>query len=327
MSEFPQLRMRRLRRTEGLRSLLQETRLVPAQLIQPFFVCPGTGVERPIKAMPGQAQRSIDRVVAAAEEMVARGIQWTILFGIPEKKDALGSGAYSPKGIIQEAMRELKRRLPRLGIIGDVCLCEFTDHGHCGAIDKGGAVLNDPTLELLGKVAVSLAEAGADIVAPSAMMDGQVGAIRRALDATGFAETPILSYAAKFASAFYGPFREAAESAPSFGDRQAYQMPCPNAREALREIELDLGEGADCIMVKPALAYLDIIRAARERFAAPIVAFNVSGEYALVKAAAQAGFVDEGRIVREMLLGMRRAGADAIITYFALDYAAKVASW
>jgi porphobilinogen synthase len=326
VSDFPQLRLRRLRQSPAFRSLLQETRLVSAQLIQPFFVCPGSGIERPIKAMPGQAQRSPDRVNAVAEKALENGISWIILFGIPEKKDAAGSDASSSSGIIQVTIRELKRRFPALGIIGDVCMCEFTDHGHCGVI-RDGRVLNDPTIELLGKIAVSLAEAGADMVAPSAMMDGQVGAIRGALDAAGFSETPILSYAAKFASAFYGPFREAAESAPSFGDRQAYQMPPPNLREAMREIELDLREGADLIMVKPALAYLDVIRAARERFPAPLVAFNVSGEYSLVKAAAQAGFIDEARIVREMLLAMRRAGADAIITYFALDYAKKVATW
>jgi porphobilinogen synthase len=326
MPEFPRLRLRRLRQSPTFRSLLQETRLVPAQLIQPFFVCPGTGVERPIAAMPGQAQRSPDRVAAAAEQALERGISWIILFGIPEKKDALGTDAYQSDGIVQVAVRELKRRFPALGIIGDVCLCEFTDHGHCGIV-KDGQVLNDPTRELLGKTAVSLAAAGADIVAPSAMMDGQVSAIRHALDAAGFADTPILSYAAKFASAFYGPFREAAESAPAFGDRRAYQMPPTNQREAMREIEQDICEGADLIMVKPALAYLDIIRAARERFDAPLVAYNVSGEYSLIKAAAKEGWIDEARIVRETLLAIRRAGADAIITYFAKDYAPKVASW
>lgn len=324
--EFPNLRLRRLRQSDAFRSLVQETRLVPAQLIQPFFVCPGEGVARPIAAMPGQAQLSPDRVVEEARRAFERGVRWTILFGIPASKDPLGREAYAEAGIVQATVRHLKDRLPDLGIIGDVCLCEFTDHGHCGVV-KDRTVLNDPTLELLGKVAVSLAGAGADVVAPSAMMDGQVAAIRRALDRAGFLDTPILSYAAKYASSFYGPFRQAAESAPAFGDRRGYQMPPPNLREALREIELDLREGADLVMVKPALAYLDVIRAARDRFLAPLVAFNVSGEYSMVKAAAQAGFVDEERIVREVLLGMRRAGADAIITYFAAEYAPKVAGW
>ncbi len=324
--DFPNLRLRRLRRTGALRSLVQETHLVPAQLIQPYFVCPGEEVSRPIKAMPGQSQLSPDLVVAQAEKAFEAGIRWIILFGIPETKDSVGTEAFSENGIVQVAMRRLKERLPELGIVGDVCLCEFTDHGHCGVI-KDGEVLNDPTLQLLGKVAVSLAEAGADMVAPSAMMDGQVGAIRRALDATGFSETPILSYAAKYASAFYGPFREAAESAPAFGDRRAYQMPPPNIREALREIELDLREGADLVMVKPALAYMDVIKAAKEGCNAPVVAFNVSGEYSMVKAAAQAGYIDEERILREILLGLRRAGADAIITYVAAEYARKVTAW
>ncbi len=324
--QFPDLRLRRLRRTERLRSLVRETTLKVDQLIQPYFVCPGTSVRNPIPSMPGQFQLSINLLLQEVALAVDRGVRWIILFGIPEKKDPLGSEAYAADGIVQRAVKSLRERFPDLGVIGDVCLCEFTDHGHCGVVEEG-RVQNDPTLELLGKVAVSLAEAGVDIVAPSAMMDGQVAAIRRALDQKGFTETPVLSYAAKFASSFYGPFRDAAQSAPSFGDRRAYQMDPPNLREAVREIELDLQEGADLVMVKPALAYLDVIREARNRFQAPIVAYNVSGEYAMVKAAAAAGWIDEERIVREILLGMRRAGADAIITYFATQYAEKVATW
>ncbi len=324
--DFPALRLRRVRRSEALRALVQETRLAPAQLIQPFFICPGKGVVKPIRSMPGQFQLSVDQALNEISMAVKAGVRWAILFGIPAHKDAVGSEAYSDTGIVQTAMRQIKDKFPELGLIGDVCLCEFTDHGHCGIVERG-EVQNDPTRELLGKTAVSLAQAGADMVAPSAMMDGQVSAIRQALDAAGRTDMPILSYAAKFASAFYGPFREAAESAPSFGDRRAYQMQTPNVREAMREIEQDIREGADLIMVKPALAYLDIIRAARERFDAPLVAYNVSGEYSLIKAAAKEGWIDEARIVRETLLSIRRAGADAIITYFAKDYAAKVSSW
>ncbi len=324
--EFPALRLRRLRRSEALRSLVQETHLAAAQLIQPFFICPGKGVVKPIRSMPGQFQLSVDQAVNEIDAAAKAGVRWIMLFGIPARKDAVGSEAYSETGVVQVAVRQIKDRFPDMGLIGDVCLCEFTDHGHCGIVE-GGEVLNDPTLELLGKTAAALAAAGADIVAPSAMMDGQVRAIRGALDAAGHTDTPILSYAAKYASAFYGPFREAAGSAPSFGDRRAYQMPPPNAREAMREIEQDLREGADLIMVKPALAYLDIIRAARERFDAPLVAYNVSGEYALIKAAAKEGWIDERRIVRETLTAIRRAGADAIITYFAKEYAAEVAAW
>lgn len=324
--EFPALRLRRLRRTDALRALVQETHLAAAQLIQPFFICPGKGVVKPIRSMPGQFQLSVDQAMNEIDVAAKAGVRWIMLFGIPARKDAVGSEAYSETGVVQVAVRQIKDRFPEVGIIGDVCLCEFTDHGHCGIVEHG-EVRNDPTLELLGKTATALAAAGADIVAPSAMMDGQVGAIRRALDAAGHPDTPILSYAAKFASAFYGPFREAAESAPSFGDRRAYQMPPPNAREAMREIEQDVREGADLIMVKPALAYLDIIRAARERFDAPLLAYNVSGEYALIKAAAKEGWIDERRIVRETLTAIRRAGADAIITYFAKEYAAEVAGW
>lgn len=309
-----------------MRALVQETRLAPVQLIQPFFVCAGDDVEKPIAAMPGQSQWSVDRVTAAVDKAWAAGIRWIILFGIPEAKDAQGTGAYHAQGIVQAAIRTLRKALPDLGIIGDVCLCEFTDHGHCGML-QGQDVDNDATCELLGRTAVSLAEAGADMVAPSAMMDGQVKAIRGALDAAGFQAVPIMSYAAKYASAFYGPFREAAESAPAFGDRRAYQMQSPNSREAMREIALDIAEGADLVMVKPALAYLDVVRAARDRFDVPVVAYNVSGEYAMVKAAAKAGYIDEAGIVKETLLSMRRAGADAIITYFAMDYADQVLSW
>ncbi len=318
--------MRRIRTGAAMRSLVQETRLAPSQLIQPLFVCPGTNKRTPISTMPGQAQLSPDLVVKEAEAVYASGVQWIILFGIPETKDPSGSDAYNPEGIVQKTVRMIKQNVPDLGVIGDVCLCEFTDHGHCGVL-KEKTVDNDATLPLLGKTAVTLAQAGVDMVAPSAMMDGQVAAIRDALDAAGLTDTPILSYAAKFASAFYGPFREAAESAPSFGNRKAYQMAPPNAREAMREIELDLTEGADLIMVKPALSYLDIIREARTRFDAPLVAYNVSGEYAMIKAASQAGYIKEEEIVKEVLLSIRRAGSDAIITYFAKEYAEKVLQW
>ena len=324
--QFPEYRPRRLRKNEGFRSLIRETALSVNEFISPLFIVPGKEVKKPVTSMPGNFQQSADHAIKDVQALQSLGIPAVLLFGIPEKKDEIASGAFAKDGIVQRAVRRIKEKCPDMLVVTDVCLCEYTSHGHCGMLDKGD-VDNDATLEVLAETALSHARAGADMIAPSAMMDGQVGAIRRALDAAGHPDTPILSYAAKFASAFYGPFREAAESAPSFGDRRAYQMPPPNAREAMREIELDIREGADLIMVKPALAYLDIIRAARERFDAPLLAYNVSGEYALVKAAAKEGWIDEGRIVREILTAIRRAGADAIITYFAKEYAAEAAAW
>jgi porphobilinogen synthase len=317
---FPTQRPRRLRRSATLRRMVQETRLGLDGIIEPLFVCPGTNVRRPIDSMPGCAQMSIDVLVEECRKSFGMGIPSTILFGIPAQKDAVGSEAYAENGIVLQAIRALKAALPDLFVWADICLCEFTDHGHCGVI-VDGQVDNDATLPLLVREALACARAGADGVAPSDMMDGRVGAIRRGLDEGGFAHLPIMAYAAKYASAFYGPFREAAESAPKFGDRRGYQMDPANAREALREMQLDLEEGADILMVKPALAYLDIIRAARERFDVPIAAYNVSGEYSLVRAAARHGWVDEDRMILEMLTGIRRAGADIILTYFARDLA------
>ena len=313
-------RPRRLRRTAALRELVRETRLSVKQLICPLFVQPGRGAREPIASMPGQFRLSLDQLPAEAEELLMLGIPAVLLFGLPEHKDERGSEAYAAHGIVQEAVRLLKREAPELIVMTDVCLCAYTTHGHCGIV-RDGQILNDETLELLGKVAVSHAAAGADVVAPSAMMDGQVQAIREALDEAGFSHTAIMSYAAKYASAFYGPFREAAESAPQFGDRASYQMDPANAREALREIELDITEGADLVMVKPALAYLDVIAEARRRFEVPLAAYNVSGEYAMVKAAAERGWLDERRTVMEMLTAIQRAGADLLITYFAKDAA------
>ena len=314
-------RMRRLRRSDGLRAMLRETRLSPTDFIYPIFVTHGQNLREPITSMPGQARLSVDQLPREAAELRSLDIPAVLLFGLPADKDAQGSEAWAADGIVQRAVRELKDAAPELIVITDVCLCEYTDHGHCGLLDDRGAVINDATVELLAETAVSQAEAGADIVAPSDMMDGRVGAIRAALDDAGFTETALLAYAAKFASAFYGPFREAADSAPAFGDRRAYQLDPANGREALRAIERDLAEGADMVMVKPALAWLDIVRAARERVDAPLAAYNVSGEYAMIKAAAERGWLDEERIVLETLTGIRRAGADLILTYHAKDAA------
>jgi porphobilinogen synthase len=317
---FPIHRMRRLRATDALRSLARETRLDPTQFILPLFTCPGEAVRREISSMPGNYQLSIDELVKECAQAHSLGIGGVILFGIPETKDEQASGAYADDGIVQRAIRALKRELPKLLVITDVCNCEYTSHGHCGKI-LNNDVDNDATLEWLSAAAVSHARAGADIVAPSDMMDGRVAAIRRALDSAGFLNTPILAYAAKFASVFYGPFREAAESAPQFGDRRSYQMDPANAREAMREIELDLEEGADMIMVKPAMPYLDLIRQARDRFPAPLGAYQVSGEFSMIVAAAQNGWLDRDRAVLESLTSIRRAGADFVLTYFAMEAA------
>ena len=313
---FPIHRMRRLRSSEPLRRLVRETRLSPAQFILPLFVCPGEGVRREISAMPGHAQLSIDNVVRECEEAKALEIGGVILFGLPESKDETASGAYADDGIVQRALRAIRRQAPGLLLLTDVCNCEYTSHGHCGKV-VDGEVDNDQTLEWLAKAAVSHARAGADIVAPSDMMDGRVAAIRKALDANGFSNTPILSYAAKFASVFYSPFREAAESTPQFGDRRSYQMDPANGREAIREIELDLEEGADMIMVKPAMPYLDLVYQARQRFDVPLGAYQVSGEFSMIMAAARNGWIDCERAMMESLTSIRRAGADFMLTYFA----------
>jgi porphobilinogen synthase len=320
MGTFPITRLRRFRRTAALRSLARETRLSLDDFVLPLFVCPGEGVERPLEGLPGIAQRSVDRLCDEAEEAHRLGVPSVLLFGIPEEKDEAASGAYDDDGIVQRALRALRERVPGLVLLTDVCLCEYTSHGHCGVVD-GGEVLNDVTLELLARTAVSHAEAGADAVAPSDMMDGRVGAIRGALDGDGFERVPIVSYAAKYASAFYGPFREAAESTPAFGDRRSYQMDPPNLREALRECELDLEEGADALVIKPALPYLDVIAAARARFDAPVWAYNVSGEYAMLKAAAGRGWLDERQAALESLTAIKRAGADVIVSYWARELA------
>ena len=323
---FPEIRMRRLRRNEALRALVRETTLEPGDLIYPLFVCPGEGVRNPISSMPGVFNLSVDEAVREAEEAASLGIGGLLLFGLPESKDEQATGAYAEDGIVQRALRALKNSSAskKLVLMGDVCLCEYTSHGHCGTIRQTGddwEVENDPTLDLLAKTAVSQARAGADVVAPSDMMDGRVAAIRKGLDDAGFPNTPILSYASKFASAFYGPFREAADSAPQFGDRRSYQMDGANAREAMREIELDLAEGADMILMKPAMPYLDIVRAARDRFDVPMGAYQVSGEYSMLHAAFQRGWLDQNRAMLESLVGIRRAGADFIVTYFAKDAA------
>jgi porphobilinogen synthase len=317
---FPIYRPRRLRRNENLRRLVRETKLSVDDLIMPLFIVPGTKVANPIASMPGIAQLSVDQAVEECKAIRDLGIPGVILFGIPDQKDAVGSDAYNDDGIIQRALRALKEQAPGLLLITDVCFCEYTDHGHCGII-KGHDVDNDATLEILAKEALSHARAGADMVAPSDMMDGRIGAIRQTLDSEGFPHVPIMAYSAKFASGFYGPFREAAESTPQFGDRRSYQMDPPNADEALREVELDIAEGADIVMVKPALPYLDIIRRVKEKFAYPVAAYNVSGEYAMIKAAALNGWLDEERVVMEALTGIKRAGADIILTYFAKDVA------
>jgi porphobilinogen synthase len=318
---FPVQRMRRLRASEPLRNLVRETHLEASQFILPLFVVSGTGVRREIASMPGNYQLSIDEVVREAAATAALGVGGVLLFGIPDHKDENASEAYAEEGIVQRAVRAIKQAVPSLLVVTDVCNCEYTSHGHCGKI-VNGQVDNDATLEWLAKASVSHARAGADIVAPSDMMDGRVAAIRRALDAAGFSGTPILSYAAKFASVFYGPFRDAAESAPQFGDRRSYQMDPANGREALREIELDIEEGADMIMVKPALPYLDIIRQARDRWQLPLAAYQVSGEFSMIMAAARNGWIDRERAMLESLTAIRRAGADITITYFAKQAAA-----
>ncbi len=320
---FPTTRMRRLRRTEELRRMMRETRLLPADFIQPLFVCPGRDVARAVSSMPGVAQLSVDRVVGAAKEAQEAGVPAVLLFGIPQRKDAVGSESWSAQGVVQRAVSEIKERVAGLAVITDVCMCEYTDHGHCGAV-ADGEVDNDATLELLTRQALSHARAGADIVAPSDMMDGRVGAIRKGLDENGLSQVAIMAYAAKFASAFYGPFREAAESAPQFGDRRSYQMDPANGDEAMREIELDLQEGADIVMVKPALAYLDLIYRARQKFNCPLAAYNVSGEYAMIRAAGLNRWIDEDRLVLEVLTGIKRAGANLIITYFATQVARRL---
>ena len=316
MSAFPVYRPRRLRANENLRRLIRETTLSVNDLIYPMFVVHGHNTATEISAMPGCYQYSVDTLVTAAKELASLGIPGTILFGIPETKDALGSEAYAGDGIIQQAVRAIKAAVPDLLVMTDVCLCEYTDHGHCGLIEDG-EVQNDPTLELLVKESLSHARAGADVIAPSDMMDGRVGAIREALDENGYENVPIMAYAAKYASAFYGPFREAAESTPQFGDRRSYQMDPANVEEALREVALDIQEGADVLMVKPALSYLDVIHRVKTEFQVPVAAYNVSGEYAMVKAAAQNGWIDERRVALELLTSIKRAGADMILTYFA----------
>ncbi|NOY45655.1 MAG: porphobilinogen synthase [Deltaproteobacteria bacterium] len=318
--EFPRLRLRRLRRNETLRRMVRETALTPDDFIYPLFVREGTGVRNPIASMPGQFQLSVDEAAKEARTAWNLGVPAVILFGIPDHKDAVGSGAYDDNGIVQRAVRAIKDAVPELCVITDVCLCEYTDHGHCGVIQDGD-VDNDETLELLVREALSHVRAGADMVAPSDMMDGRVGAIRSALDAEGFGQVPVMAYAAKFASTFYGPFRDAAESPPKFGDRRSYQMDPANAEEALREVDLDIREGADIVMVKPALPYLDVIRRVKDTFGYPTAAYNVSGEYAMVKAMERLGWGDGAGLMMESLLSIKRAGADLILTYFALDAA------
>jgi len=323
---FPETRMRRLRRNEPMRALVRETNVEPGDLIFPLFLCPGEGVRREIGSMPGVFNLSVDEAVKEAEYAASLGVGGLLLFGLPESKDEQGSGAWDDNGIVQQGLRALKASASskKLVLIADVCLCEYTSHGHCGVIvekQDGWTVENDPTLDLLGQTAASLARAGADIVAPSDMMDGRVAAIRNALDHLDCADTAILSYASKFASAFYGPFREAADSAPQFGDRRSYQMDAANLREAMREIDLDLGEGADMILMKPAMPYLDVVRAARDNFDVPIGAYQVSGEYPMLQAAFERGWLDPNRTILESLIGIRRAGADFAVTYFAKEAA------
>jgi len=335
---FPVTRLRRLRRTAELRNLVSETRLTPDAFVYPMFVCPGEGVRKEVKSMPGVFNLSVDQAVKEAQEVHRLGVPSVILFGLPDKKDEVATGAWHENGIVQQAARAIKSELPKLILMGDVCLCEYMSHGHCGIVKAapqslGAAVaappeatteyeiVNDASLELLARTSVSLVKAGIDIIAPSDMMDGRVGAIRKALDEAGLINTPILSYAAKFASGFYGPFREAADSAPQFGDRRSYQMDGANIREAMREIEADIEEGADMIMVKPAMPYLDVIAAARERFDLPLAAYQVSGEYAMIEAAARNGWIERERVMMESLLSIRRAGASIILTYYAKDAA------
>jgi porphobilinogen synthase len=318
--DFPATRLRRLRRTPALRAMVRETSVSASDLVYPLFVVEGSGIKNEISSMPSQFQLSIDNVLRECDDLLNLGVASVILFGIPKEKDEAGSGAYDEDGIIQKATREIKRRFPEMIVVTDVCLCEYTSHGHCGVIENG-RVNNDKTLELLTREAVSHARSGADIIAPSDMMDGRVGAIRRELDAAGFNEIPIMAYSAKYSSAFYGPFREAAESAPQFADRKAYQMDPANSDEALREIALDIQEGADIVMVKPALSYLDVIRRTKDTFNIPIAAYNVSGEYSMVKSAAAAGWLDGESVMMEVLTSIKRAGADIIITYFAKEAA------
>ncbi|MCG2739371.1 MAG: porphobilinogen synthase [Syntrophaceae bacterium] len=318
--QFPDYRPRRLRKNENFRRMIRETTLSVDNLIYPLFVVPGTKVKKPITSMPGNFQMSVDHIVREAARMKTLGIPAVLLFGIPEKKDEIASGALAKDGIVQRAILEIKNKVPDILVITDVCLCEYMSHGHCGMIEKG-EVVNDLTLEVLAEQAVSHAKAGADMVAPSAMMDGQIGALREGLDEAGFDAVPIMAYSAKYASCFYGPFREAAESAPSFGDRRSYQMDPANSDEAIREITLDVAEGADIIMVKPAFPYLDVIRRAKEEFDLPLAAYNVSGEFSMIKAAAQMGWIDGERAMMESLTAIRRAGADMIITYFAPEVA------
>ncbi len=315
------VRPRRTRRTDALRRMVRETRLSVDNFIYPLFIAESIKEEVEIGSMPGVYRWPVERVAREAEAVAKLGIPAVLLFGIPDFKDNQGSEAYNPNGVVQAAVREIKRNVPEMVVITDVCLCEYTDHGHCGVLDAHGYVQNDPTLKLLEQMALSHAEAGADIIAPSDMMDGRVRALREALDGGGFDNTPIMAYSAKYASGFYGPFREAADSTPAFGDRRSYQMDPPNVREALREVELDVAEGADMIMVKPALAYLDIISKVRERFDLPLAAYNVSGEYSMLKAAARMGWLDEERVIRESLTAIKRAGADMIITYHAKEAA------
>jgi porphobilinogen synthase len=324
---FPEMRLRRLRRTESLRALVRETTLNPGDLIYPLFICPGESVRNPVSSMPGVFNLSVDQAVREAEDAAGLGLGGLLLFGLPDSKDEKATGAWDDNGIVQQGLRAIKKSsaAKKLVLIADVCLCEYTNHGHCGVVvktkDGGYDVDNDPSLELLARTGASLARAGADIVAPSDMMDGRVAAIRAALDADGNPNTPILSYASKFASAFYGPFREAADSAPQFGDRRSYQMDGANLREAMREIDLDLEEGADMILMKPAMPYLDVVHAARENFDVPIGAYQVSGEYSMLHAAFEKGWLERDRTVLESLVGIRRAGADFIVTYFAKDAA------
>ena len=311
-------RPRRLRRSDAIRALVRETRLAPENFVLPLFVCPGTGVRREISSMPGVYNLSIDETTKEVSAAYDLGVRSIILFGLPESKDTTASGAYAEDGIVQRAIRAVRQSTPEMIVMADTCLCEYTSHGHCGVV-RGNEVINDESLELLAQTALSQAAAGADVVAPSAMMDGQVGAIRELLDNQGFSNTAIMAYAVKYASGFYGPFREAAQSAPEFGDRRAYQMDPPNAREAMREAELDYSEGADILMVKPATVYLDVLKMVRDRFDVPLAAYHVSGEYALIKAAAQKGWIDEERVMLETLTSIKRAGADIILTYYARE--------
>jgi porphobilinogen synthase len=315
---FPLHRPRRLRRTEALRSLVRETKLTRDDFVLPLFVCSGTNVRREVSSMPGVFNLSVDETAAEVSRAFDMGVRSVIVFGLPESKDETASGAYAEDGIVQRALRAIKKSTPDVIAMADTCLCEYTSHGHCGVV-RDNDVVNDESLKLLAKTALSQAEAGADVVAPSAMMDGQVAAIREALDNSGFEHTPVMAYAVKYASGFYGPFREAADSAPAFGDRRAYQMDPPNAREAMREAQLDYEEGADILMVKPATVYLDVLRMVRERFDCPLAAYHVSGEYALIKAAAQKGWIDEQRVMLETLTSIKRAGADIILTYYARE--------